>query len=99
MAARISANGWTIASVGLFALFLLLQAPVAYGFTLAVTGWCLLRRGGDPIRINQTLPPGEVPAQLPATAIIIPIFNEDVGRVFQGLRVMYESLRSTGRSD
>lgn len=98
MAARITATGWTVASAGLFILFLLLQAPVAYGFTLAVTGWCLLRRGGDRVRIDRTLPPGEVPAQLPATAIIIPIFNEDVGRVFQGLQTMYESLEATGHS-
>jgi membrane glycosyltransferase len=99
MAARISANGWTIAAVGLFVLFLLLQAPIAYGFTLAVTGWWILRHGGDDLRINQTVPPDAVPEELPATAIVMPIFNEDVGRVFQGLRVMFESLQATGRGD
>ena len=31
-----------------------------------------------------------------ATAIVMPICNEDVGRVFDGLRVMYESLAATG---
>src|SRR5580692_3169990 len=97
MAARISAHGWTIAAAGLFVLFLILQAQIVYGFNLAVTGWWLLRRGGDPVRINQTLPLNAAPGQLPATAIIVPIFNEDVQRVFQGVRVMYESLKATGK--
>ncbi|MGA2248447.1 MAG: glucans biosynthesis glucosyltransferase MdoH [Verrucomicrobiota bacterium] len=99
MIVRISAHGWTIAAAGLFLLFLILQAQIVYGFTLAVTGWWLLRHGGDPVRINQTLPQNAVPGRLPATAILIPIFNEDVGRVFQGLRVMYESLRAMGRNE
>ncbi len=99
MAARITATGWTTASAGVFVLFLVLQTPVVYGFTLAVTGWWLLRRGGDPLRINRTLPPNSIPGQFPAIAIVMPIFNEDVGRVFQGLRVMYESLQATGHGD
>jgi membrane glycosyltransferase len=99
MAARISAHGWTLAACGLFILFLVLQAQIVYGFTLAVTGWWLLRRGGDPVRINQTLPPGAPAGPLPDTAIVVPIFNEDVNRVFQGLKVMFESLQSTGAGD
>jgi len=99
MVARISAHGWTIAAAGLFVLFLILQAQIVYGFTLAVTGWWLLRRGGDPVRINQTLPLNATPRLLPATAIIVPIFNEDVSRVFQGVRVMYESLKATGHGE
>ena len=97
MAARVSENGWTIGGLVLFVLFVLLQAQAVYGFTLAVTGWWLLRHGGDPVCINRTLPPDPAPGQLPATAIVMPIFNEDVGRVFQGLRVMYESLQTTGK--
>ncbi|HUC86591.1 MAG TPA: glucans biosynthesis glucosyltransferase MdoH [Candidatus Acidoferrales bacterium] len=99
MAVRISAHGWTIGAAGLFVLFLILQTQVVYGFTLAVTGWWLLRRGGDPVRINQTLPPNFVAGKLPPTAIIMPIFNEDVGRVFRGLRAMFQSLAATGKSE
>ncbi len=87
------------ARLAVFVLFLILLAQVVYGFTLAVTGWWLLRRGGDPVRINTTLAPDAVPGQLPATAIVMPIYNEDVSRVFQGLRVMYESLQATGRGE
>lgn len=97
MFARISANGWTLAGAGLFVLYLILQAQVVYGFTLAVTGWWWFRQGGDPVRINLALPPEAVPAALPASAIIVPVFNEEVGRVFKGVQVMYESLQATGR--
>ena len=96
MALCISEYGWTAGSLALFALFVVLLAQVVYGFTLAVTGWRLLRRGGDPVRINNTLAPDAATDQLPATAIVMPICNEDVSRVFQGLRVMYESLQATG---
>lgn len=99
MAARISATGWTIASLGLYILFLILQAQIIYGFTLALAGWWVLRRGGDLIRVNETLPPNAVPERFPPTAIVIPIFNEDVKRVFGGLRVMYESLQATGHNE
>lgn len=97
MAARISATGWTLGTLGLYVLFLLLQLQVIYGFTLGITGAWVLWRGGDPLRINLTLPPETSFVPLPTTAVIMPIFNEDVGRVFQGLKVMYESLRATGQ--
>jgi membrane glycosyltransferase len=99
VAIRISTLGWTVAGAGLFVLFLVLQAQIVYGFTLAVTGWWILRRGGDPVRINQTLPSDAEPDELPATAIVVPIYNEDVGRVFHSIRVMFESLKNTGKSD
>ena len=99
MALRVSENGWSPGSVALFVLYVLLLAQAVYGFTLAVTGWWLLRHGGDPVRLDQTLPADNVPDHLSATAIVMPIFNEDVGRVFTGLGVMYESLQQTGRSE
>jgi len=96
MALRVSENGWTFGGLTLFALFVVLLAQVVYGFTLAVAGWWLLRHGGDPASLNRTLPPDAVPGRLPATAIVMPICDEDVNRVFQGLRVVYESLQATG---
>ncbi len=99
MGARISANGWTLGGVGIFILFMILQAQAIYGFTLSMTGWWILRRGGDRARINQAVPLDAVPEKMPKVAIIMPIFNEDVGRVFAGLRVMYESLRATGKGE
>lgn len=95
----LSDRGWTVPEFLLFALFLPLMTHIAYGFALSTTGFWLLRRGGDPVRINNTLPLNTRSERLPRTAIIMPVFNENVGRVFQGLRVMYESLRRTGHGD
>ncbi len=79
------------------ALFSILFAQVVFGALMALTGFWILRRGGDPLRISATL---EEPARtdpLPVTAIVMPIYNEDVRRVFQGLRLIYESLARSGR--
>lgn len=98
MLSRFAKIGWTFATVVLFVLFVILLMQVVYGFTLAMTGWWVLRQKGDPLRINQTLPPHPNASELSPTAIVMPIFHEDVGRVFQGLRVMYESLQATGQA-
>ena len=86
-------DGWTFLDGVTFLLFLVLMSQVAFGFTLALVGFVLLWRGGDPVSINRTLPKDAPAGDLPATAIVMPIFNEDVGRVFQALEVMDESLR------
>lgn len=98
MVPRISENHWTLGSTVLLALYVVMLAQVVYGFTLAMTGWWLLRHGGDPVRLNQTLPADTLPGHLSATAIVMPIYNENVGRVFQGLRIMHDSLHKTGQS-
>ena len=73
-------------------------AQAVYGFTLAMTGWWLRGHGGDPVCLSQTVRQEVIADHLSPTAIVMPIFNEDVGRVFRGLRVMYESLQATGQS-
>ncbi len=99
MASLLTGGGWTAIKVVIFILFLVLMAQVAYGVTLASFGYYILCHRPDPLRISQTIPNSDTRAPLSKTAIIIPIFNEDVGRVFQGVRVMYESLQRTGSAD
>jgi membrane glycosyltransferase len=89
MISLLGSHGWSL-------IFIPLMAQVVFGFALAATGFVLLLRGGDPVRINE-LAPSPVPGQLPATAVVMPIFNEDVERVFEGLRVIVESIERTGR--
>jgi len=89
-------GGWSFTGTLLFVLFVLLIAPVVYGFTIALTGWCLLWRGASTARMDLATSVKGTSTVLPATAIVMPIYNEDVGRVFQGLRVMYESLQRAG---
>jgi len=83
----------------MFVIFVVLMIHVAFGFTMALVGFFLLSRGGDPARISRTLPLNAPEGELPPTAIVMPIFNEDVARVFQALRVMDESLQRTGRAE
>lgn len=93
------AQSFRLTAALLVVLSVLLLLQLVYGFMLALTGYAVLRRGGDPARINRTLPPGIFLDRLAATAIVLPVFNEEPGRVFQGLRVMYESLQKTGAGD
>ncbi len=78
----------------LLGLFVILFTHIATGFCTALVGFYVINRGGDSSRITATLAPGEEPA-LASTAIVMPAFNEDVSRVFEGLRVVYRSVQET----
>jgi membrane glycosyltransferase len=97
MTRALGAGGWTFLKTIFFALFVLLIAQVAFSSSVAFMGWWLLRKGEDPMKITNLVPQNLEKKELPATAIVMPIFNEDVNRVFQGLKAMYRSLQETGR--
>ena len=78
----------------LLGLFVVLFAHIATGFCTAIVGFYVLNRGGDSCRITATIPHGEQ-SPLASTAIVMPVFNEDVSRVFEGLRVIYRSMQET----
>jgi membrane glycosyltransferase len=78
---------------GLLVLFALLTCWLAAGFWTGVMGFFVLLRGGDRHLISRSAVSAD--AVLPAaarTAIVMPICNEDVRRVFAGLRATYESV-------
>lgn len=88
-------DGWKFLHLVVFAV---LFALVAFGAVSAVVGFFLRRYGGDPYRICASLGPDtDRGAIFAATAIVMPICNEDVVRVTEGLRVVYESLAAAGR--
>jgi membrane glycosyltransferase len=71
------------------------------GFWTALAGFWVLARGNDRYAISRHQC-GATPADIPAnarTAVVMPICNEDVRRVFAGLRATYESLAQTGALD
>lgn len=80
----------------LLGLFAVLFSQIAIGFVTAMLGFYVVNRGGDSCRITETLPTGEI-APLAGTAIVMPVFNEDVSRVLEGLRVVFRSVQETGR--
>lgn len=87
-------NGITGMELVLLALFVVLFAHIATGFCTALVGFYVINRGGDSSRIAATVDPDEVPT-LASTAIVMPVFNEDVSRVFEGLRLIYRSVQET----
>ncbi len=77
-------------------LFALLFCWVSVGFWTALMGFFQLLKGRDRYNISATSAGNEpIPAEA-RTALVMPIANEDVPRVFAGLRATYESLLATG---
>jgi membrane glycosyltransferase len=84
--------------VSLLVLFSILFAHIAAGFCTAIAGHYVLNRGGDSCRVTAAMEDGEGPP-LASTAVVMPICNEDVSRVFEGLRVVFRSMQATGKLD
>jgi membrane glycosyltransferase len=77
-------------------LFAILFTWVSMGFWTALAGFFVLMRRGDPYAISRSAKADATIADAARTAIVMPICNEDVPRVFAGLRATYESLARTG---
>ena len=84
-----------VLNAAMILMFMVLFAWIALGFWTGVIGfWCLLRRRG---RWRITAAAGGAELDPGARcALLIPICNEDVDRVADGLRAMYRSLLATG---
>jgi membrane glycosyltransferase len=82
----------------LLVLFIPLFAHIAVGFCTALAGFYVINRGGDNSRISTSAPAGG-PYRLASTAIVMPVFNEDVSRVFEGLRVVFSSIQKLEGAD
>src|SRR5277367_5091184 len=84
--------------IALLVLFVPLFAHIAVGFCTALAGFYVINRGGDPSR-KSAGGPFERPPKLASTAVVMPVFNEDVSRVFEGLRVVVKSVQDAGGAD
>jgi membrane glycosyltransferase len=85
--------------LAILGLSTLLFAWVSLGFWTALSGFVLLVLGRDRYAITRSAPAGTAIAPEARTAVIMPICNEHVARVFAGLRATYESLLATGALD
>lgn len=91
---RTGYDGWKVAHL---VVFTILFGLLATGATQALIGFILRQKGGDRCNILDSLGPEDERAEFSAaTAIVMPVCNEDVRRVIEGLRVMYESVAATG---
>ena len=87
------ASGW--ASTLLMLVFAILFLWIGLGFWTAVFGFFILRRGGDPWSLDRQCPAGD-PAELPRTAVIMPICHEPVQRTLNNLAATYRELQQGG---
>ena len=78
-------------------LFAVLFCWVSAGFWTALMGFWQLLTGRDRYSISASSAGDEPIAPEARTALVMPIANEDVSRVFAGLRATYESLLATGQ--
>jgi membrane glycosyltransferase len=92
------AEGLSKLEIVLLILFVPLFAHIAVGFCTALAGFYVINRGGDGSRISVSAPAGG-PHRLASTAIVMPVFNEDVSRVFEGLRVVFSSVQQLEGAD
>jgi len=96
MTAVLPYHGTQPLEIALLVLFAILFAWVSSGFWTALMGFVMQMFGGDRYVISRTAAPHAPIDAAARTAIVMPICNEDVIRVFAGLRATYESLEKTG---
>ncbi len=77
-------------------LFFVLFTYLAFSFTTTLFGFIARSRR---LNISGSIDAAEIeiPDDLPPTAILFPIYNEDVCRVMAGLRAAWRSLEATGK--
>lgn len=84
-------------------LFLILFSWISAGFWTAMAGFWVLAGDGDKHGITRTMQLNQSALPLHAkskarTAVVMPICNEEVARVFAGLRATYESVANAKQS-
>ncbi|HTS20862.1 MAG TPA: glucans biosynthesis glucosyltransferase MdoH [Casimicrobiaceae bacterium] len=96
MAAVLPYHGRQPLEIAMLVLFCVLFAWVSGGFWTAIAGFVLQLLGGDRFAISRTASAASPLDDAVRTAIVMPIRNENVPRVFAGLQATYESLARTG---
>ncbi|HOO89079.1 MAG TPA: glycosyltransferase, partial [Synergistales bacterium] len=85
----------------LVAVFGILFAWISVGFWAFMGGLFVLLTKRDRYRVSKSCDGRDlsIPDANARTAILIPIYNEEVNRVFAGVRTVYRSLKQTGALD
>jgi membrane glycosyltransferase len=89
-------TGWSASRTVLLVLFVILFLFTAIGCMHGLYGF-FLRMSGDHRRITKLKNYRDQNIDGISTAIVFPIYNEDVVRVYEGLRATYESFAKTGQ--
>ena len=89
-------TGWSPSRTVLLVLFVILFFLAAVGCTHGIFGF-FLRRLGEKSNIARLKEYRAQDISGTSTALVFPIYNENVVRVLEGLRATYESLKQTGQ--
>ena len=89
-------DGISVSGIAILLLFIVLFTHIATGFCLAMIGFYVINRGGDSCRITRSIE-GVADPPLGGTAVVMPVFNEDVSRVFEAVRVIFRSVEESGQ--
>ena len=90
----LNGNGASTLGVLVLVLFVMLFAWIALAFTSVLGGVWASVRGRPVLGMAMT---GPLPPLATRTALLMPTYNENPGRVMAGMEAMVESLRATGR--
>ncbi len=90
MARLLEPEGFSVADAAMLGLFVLLFAWVAFAFVSAVAGFVLMWRARD------LEPWRPQPIIFSRTALLMPTYNEDPGRILSGVQAIYEELEAMG---
>lgn len=97
MATVLPHQGSTILEMVLVGVFAILFAWISLGFWTALAGIGVLLRGTDRFTITKPRPTDKEPRENVRTAIVFPVYNEDMHLVCAGLEAVYRSIERTGR--
>jgi membrane glycosyltransferase len=81
----------------ILALSAVLMAWISAGFWMALMGFWVRLRGGDRWALSPDAVADRPLSAGARTAVLVPVYNENVRRVFAGVQATYESLARTGR--
>lgn len=96
MTAVLPYHGTTPLELAELIIYAILFAWISFGFWTAMMGFWSLLIGRDRYNIDRNTP-HDIPIDERArTAIVMPICNENVTRVYAGLRATYDSVAATG---
>ena len=92
-------QGSTLLEQAILAVFAVLFAWISAGFWIGLLGFLVRFSGGDPLRPSARYAEALRDTALAPTAIVYPIYHEDVERTLAGVRSTYRDIERGGYRD
>lgn len=99
MATILPYHGATLLGIAEMVIYALLFGWISAGFWTAIMGFFSLLVGRDRYTISASAATDAPIGSATRTALLMPICNENVSRVYAGLRATYESVQRSGQLD